>query len=99
MAARRPLTEIQHQFPNLLKVGPNTKMNEIVHAHLPGVTLIHLPTPPPQIRSIADHVYFYLDRTSPLWPEFSVASAIGMHFAGDWPALQMELWAIRDDRP
>jgi type VI secretion system protein ImpJ len=99
VAARRPLTEIQHQFPNLLKVGPNTKMNEIVHAHLPGVTLIHLPTPPPQIRSIADHVYFYLDRTSPLWPEFSVASAIGMHFAGDWPALQMELWAIREDRP
>ena len=62
-------------------------MNEIVHAHLPGVRLVHLPTPPPQIRAITDHVYFYLDRTSPLWPEFSVASAIGMHFAGDWPEL------------
>jgi type VI secretion system protein ImpJ len=73
-------------------------MNEIVHAHLPGVNLVHLPTPPPQIRAITDHVYFYLDRTSPLWPEFSVASAIGMHFAGDWPELQMELWAIREDR-
>ena len=46
-------------------------MNEIVHAHLPGITLVHLPTPPPQIRAITDHVYFYLDRTSPLWPEFS----------------------------
>ena len=45
-------------------------MNEIVHAHLPGVPLVHLPTPPPQIRAITDHVYFYLDRKSPLWPEF-----------------------------
>ena len=36
VAARRPLTEIQTQFPHLFKVGPNTKMNEIVHAHLPG---------------------------------------------------------------
>ena len=36
VAARRPLIEIQHQFPNLFKVGPNTKMNEIVHAHLAG---------------------------------------------------------------
>jgi predicted component of type VI protein secretion system len=35
-------------------------MNEIVHAHLPGVNLVHLPTPPPQIRAITDHVYFYL---------------------------------------
>ena len=36
VAARRPLTEIQTQFPHLFKVGPNTKMNEIVHTHLPG---------------------------------------------------------------
>ena len=82
VAARRPLTEIQNQFPHLFKIGPNTKMNEIVHAHLPGVPLVHLPTPPPQIRAITDHVYFFLDRKSPLWPEFSIASAIGMHFSG-----------------
>jgi type VI secretion system protein ImpJ len=98
VSARRPLTEIQQNMPAFLKIGPNTKMNEIVHAHLPGVPLVHLPTPPPQIRAITDHVYFYLDRNSPLWPEFSVASAIGMHFAGDWPELAMELWAVREDR-
>jgi type VI secretion system protein ImpJ len=98
VAARRPLTEIQLQFPQLFKVGPNTKMNEIVHAHLPGVPLIHLPTPPPQIRAITDHVYFYMDRKSPLWPEFSTATSIGMHFSGDWPELQLELWAVMEDR-
>ena len=98
VSARRPLTEIQRNLPAFLKVGPNTKMNEIVHAHLPGVAVVHLPTPPPQIRAITDHVYFYLDRTSPLWSEFSQATAIGMHFAGDWPELQMELWAVREDR-
>jgi len=98
VSARRPLTEIQQNLPGYLKVGPNTKMNEIVHAHLPGVTLVHLPTPPPQIRALTDHVYFYLDKTSPLWPEFSVATALGMHFAGDWPDLQLELWAIREDK-
>jgi len=98
VAARRPLTEIQLQFPQQFKVGPNTKMNEIVHAHLPGVPLVHLPTPPPQIRAITDHVYFFLDRQSPLWPEFSIASSIGMHFSGDWPELELELWAVLEDR-
>jgi type VI secretion system protein ImpJ len=98
VAARRPLTEIQSQFPHLFKIGPNTKMNEIVHAHLPGVPLVHLPTPPPQIRAITDHVYFFLDRKSPLWPEFSIASSIGMHFSGDWPELELELWAVLEDR-
>jgi type VI secretion system protein ImpJ len=98
VAAQRPLIEIQHEFPHLFKIGPNTKMNEIVHANLPGVPLVHLPTPPPYIRAIADHVYFYLDRKSPLWPEFSAAASIAMHFSGEWPELEMELWAIMDDR-
>jgi type VI secretion system protein ImpJ len=98
VAARRPLTEIQSHFPHLFKVGPDTKMNEIVHAHLPGVPLVHLPTPPPQIRAITDHIYFFFDRQSPLWPEFSTASTIGMHFSGDWPELELELWAVLEDR-
>ena len=94
VAARRPLVEIQNDFPHLFKVGPNTKMNEIVHANLPGLPLVHLPTPPPHIRAITDHVYFYLDRKSQLWPDFSNAASIGMHFSGDWPELELYLWAI-----
>ena len=54
--------------------------------------------PPPQIRAITDHVYFYLDRKSPLWPEFSTAGSIGMHFSDDWPNLELELWAILEPR-
>ena len=98
VAARRPLVEIQNDFPHLFKVGPNTKMNEIVHANLPGLPLVHLPTPPPHIRAITDHVYFYLDRKSPLWPDFSNAASIGLHFSGDWPELELYLWAILEDR-
>ncbi len=46
---------------------------------------------------MTDHVYFRLEKNSPLWPEFSVASGLAMHFAGNWPNLQLELWAIVDD--
>jgi type VI secretion system protein ImpJ len=98
VAAQRQLIEIQNEFPHLFKVGPNNKMNEIVNANLPGIPLVHLPTPPPYIRAMADHVYFYLDRKSLLWPEFSVATYIGMHFAGDWPELELWLWAVMDNR-
>lgn len=97
VAAQLPLTEIQTQFPALFKIGPNTKMNDIVHAHLPGIQLIHVPTPPAQIRAISSNVYFILDRMSPLWPSFSNAAGIGMHFSGDWPGLELNLWAIKED--
>lgn len=98
VSARRSLTEIQERFPQLFKVGPNTKMQDIVNAHLPGVGLRHLPSPPPQLRVMSNHVYFALDRESSLWPEFSTASAVGMHFSGDWPELELEFWAVMEAR-
>ncbi len=90
----KPLTQVQQQFPELCKVGPNTRMSEIVKNNLPGISLMHLPNPPRQIRVVSSNVYFLLDKKTPLWQEFSMAPAIGMHFAGDWPELKLELWAI-----
>ncbi|MDP0928087.1 type VI secretion system baseplate subunit TssK [Paracoccus onubensis] len=90
----KPLTEVQSQFPELCKVGPNTRMSEIVNNNLPGIALQHLPNPPRQIRVLSSNVYFRLEKNSPLWREFSTAPAIGMHFAGDWPHLKLELWAV-----
>ena len=89
-----PLTQVQSQFPMLCKVGPSTRMKEIINNNLPGVPLVHLPNPPRQIRVVSRNVYFLLDKSSDLWREFSVAPAIGMHFAGTWPDLKLELWAI-----
>ena len=94
----RALTLVQQQFPLLCKVGPNTRMSESVYNKLPGIELIHIPTPPRQIRAVSRNVYFILEKNSPLWREFSTAPAIGMHFAGDWPDLKMELWAIMETK-
>ena len=98
VAAARPNTQIQTQFPALCKVGPTNRMNEIVNNNLPGLELVHTPTPPRQIRALTDHVYFFVDKNNTLWREFSTAPALGMHFAGDWPELQLELWAIQENR-
>ncbi|RAP41082.1 type VI secretion system-associated protein [Rhodovulum viride] len=89
-----PLAEVQQQFPQLCKVGPSTQMKTIINNNLPGIGLVHLPNPPRQIRVVSTNVYFLLDRSTPLWSEFSSAPAIGMHFAGNWPDLKLELWAV-----
>ncbi|PJI84225.1 type VI secretion system protein ImpJ [Yoonia maricola] len=98
VSAALPLTQIQQQFPQLCKVGPSTRMKEIIVNNMPGVPLVHTPNPPPQIRVVSGHVYFTVDKMSPLWRDFSVAPAMGMHFAGAWPGLELELWAIPEER-
>ncbi|MFN4099559.1 MAG: type VI secretion system baseplate subunit TssK [Pararhodobacter sp.] len=94
VSADKPPQQIQQMFPQLCKIGPVSRMSDIVHSNLPGLDLVHMPTPPYQIRAVTTRVYFRIDRRSNLWREFSASPALGLHFAGDWPELEFDIWAV-----
>ena len=87
--------EVRQMFPAVAKLGAVEKMRQIVDSALPGVPLRHTPTPPPQLRVLPGYVYFELDRGAPDWRDFATATALGLHVAGDWPQLRMELWCVK----
>jgi type VI secretion system protein ImpJ len=93
--ARASLDDIRGRFPSVAKIGAVQKMREIVDSALPGVPLRHTPTPPPQLRVIPGYVYFELDRSAPDWRDFANAPALGLHVAGDWPEIKLELWCVK----
>lgn len=95
VSAASPVEEIRGLFPAVAKIGPVQKMRQIVDSALPGVPLRHTPTPPPQLRVLPGYVYFELDRGVPDWREFQQAPALGLHVAGDWPQLKLELWCVK----
>ena len=95
VAARAPLDDIRGRFPAIAKIGAVQKMRQIVDSALPGVPLRHAPTPPPQIRVLPGYIYFELDRAAPDWRDFATAPALGLHVAGDWPDLKLELWCVK----
>jgi len=93
--ARASLDDIRTRFPAVAKIGAVQRMREIVDSALPGVPLRHTPTPPPQLRVIPGYVYFELDRSAPDWRDFAQAPALGLHVAGEWPELKLELWCVK----
>jgi type VI secretion system ImpJ/VasE family protein len=95
VAAASPVEEIRGLFPSVAKIGAIQKMRQIVDSALPGVPLRHTPTPPPQLRVLPGFVYFELDRGVADWSDFASAPALGLHVAGDWPQLKMELWCVK----
>ena len=95
VAAASPVEEIRGLFPAVAKIGSIGKMRQIVDSALPGVPLRHTPTPPPQLRVLPGFVYFELDRGAPDWRDFATAPALGLHVAGDWPQLRLELWCVK----
>jgi len=93
--AAAAVDEIRGQFPAMAKLGAVEKMRGIVDSALPGVPLRHTPTPPPQLRVLPGYVYFELDRGVPDWRDFATSTALGLHVAGEWPQLRLELWCVK----
>lgn len=82
-------------LPALTKIGSIEEIRELINAQLAGVRLSPLSAAPRQLPFYAGAVYFELDRQSPQWRSIASSAGLALHVAGDFPDLQLELWAIR----
>jgi type VI secretion system protein ImpJ len=55
-----------------------------------------MPVAPPGIPYHAGFAYFELEtRGSDLWKQLETSGGLAIHIAGDFPGLELELWAVR----
>ena len=93
--AQMPAEELRRRFPTQAKIGPVEKIRQLVNVQLPGIQVRALPVAPRQLPYHAGRVYFELDRANEFWPMLEHSGGIALHAGGDFPGLDMELWAIR----
>ena len=82
-------------LPAQTKVGPVERIHDLVNLQLPGVALRRLAVAPRQLPFHAGYCYFSLDTSDDAWPQIVASAAIALHVAGDFPGLEVQLWAIR----
>lgn len=90
-----PSESIRRHFPTQAKLGPVEEIRQLVNSALPGIGLRPLPVAPRQVPYHAGVVYFELDGDSPYWKQMTTSGGLAVHVSGDFPDLEMELWAIR----
>jgi len=97
LAARAdlPAEEFRRLFVTQVKVGPVERIADLVNLGLPGVPLTGMPTPPRQVPYHSGFQYFEMDQSVELWRQLRSSGGVAIHAAGEFPGLQMELWAIR----
>ena len=86
---------LRRLFPTTSKVGAVEHIRELVNVALPGIELRPLPVAPRQMPFIPGAQYFELDRSSPHWQQMQNSGGFAIHVSGDYPNLDLELWAIR----
>ena len=98
VGASMPGEDIRRRFPKEAKIGSVDVIRDLVNVQIPGVRLKALPVAPRQIPYHAGKVYFELERKGDYWQGLVEGSAIALHVGGDFPDINMTLWAIRETR-
>ena len=88
--------KLRRRFPAQAKLGPVDKIQELVKLALPGIALYPMPVAPDGIALSRGLQLFELDRGSEYWKQLAASSGFGMHVGGEYPDLELELWAIRE---
>ena len=88
--------QLRSRFPGQVKIGPVERFRDLISLQLPGVGVRALPVAPRQIPFHAGFCYFELDtHGNEMWRELETSAGLALHLAGDFPGLELELWAIR----
>jgi type VI secretion system protein ImpJ len=97
LAARAdvPSEQLRRAFPSQVKIGPVEQIRNLVVLSLPGVPVNAIPVAPREIPFHAGYVYFELDQSHELWGQLKTSGGLALQVAGEFPGLNLELWAIR----
>ena len=93
--AQLPGETLRTRFPAQAKLGPVERLRDIVNLQLPGIRLGPLPVAPRQLPYHAGFSYFGLERSGELWQQLESSGGLGLYITGDYPGLELALWAIR----
>ena len=95
-AAQMPTETLRTRLPALTKIGPAEQIRAIVVDQVYGIALRAMPVAPPGIPYHAGFTYFELEtRGSDLWKQLETSGGLAFHISGDFPGLELELWAVR----
>ena len=92
-----PSENIRRHFAGQSKIGPVEEIRQLVNSALPGIPMRPLPVAPRQIPFSANTVYFELDADNQYWGKMRTSGGVAVHVSGEYPGLNMELWAIRSN--
>jgi type VI secretion system protein ImpJ len=90
--------ELMVKTPQLIKICTPPFVRRLVTQALPGMTLTHLPIPPPAISTRVETQYFGISRTGPCWDHMVKLRKVGVYIPGEFPKPEVEILVVLDNQ-
>ena len=94
VSAKIGIDEIIRKVPQLVKVSSQDDIQRIMRNALQGLTLRHVPVPPPAIPVKLDNQYFAINQAGELWKAIMLSRQIAVHAPGEIEEPRMELLIV-----
>lgn len=89
--------ELIAAVPKLVKVCSARFVVELIKRAVPGLTIHHLSSPPPQIAARVESQYFSIHRDGPCWEHITKTRQVGIYVPAEIPNPQLSLLVLLDD--
>jgi type VI secretion system protein ImpJ len=86
--------ELITRTPQLVKVCSSKFVGELVKRAMAGLTLTHLPIPPPAVPAKLEAQYFGISKEGPFWDHIVQTHRVGIYVPGDFPDAELELLIV-----
>jgi type VI secretion system protein ImpJ len=86
--------DLIRKAPQLVKVCSATHIDHLVSHALPGVPLLHTPSPPSAIPVKLNYEYFSLSQSGGAWEAVRRARNLAAYVPADFPGPQLELLVL-----
>ena len=93
--ADMPTEALRKDFPSQVKIGSVEQIRELVNVQLHGIKVHPLPVAPRQIPYHSGSIYFEMEKQGKYWESLKESGGLATHISGQFPGLEMELWAIK----
>lgn len=90
------VSNIMRLTPNLVKVCSAQGVASLLKRALPGLELIHVPSPPAVIQPQADVVYFSIGMQGPCWEHILATKQVGIYVPGELGKAVFEVTIITE---
>jgi type VI secretion system protein ImpJ len=86
--------ELIQRAPQKIKLSSADRIDHLIRQALPGLGLVHTPSPPSAVPIKVGHHYFQLSRSGPEWDAVVNARNLAAYVPADFPTPELELIVV-----